>query len=68
MTKCFEPNYWFHSRKPLSSEKFRVLETIPAEKMADCLPDTLEDTTIDLLIGSEDIIGNDKVILPSGMV
>ena len=31
--------------------------------MADCLPDTLENTTIDLLIRS----GNDKVILPSGM-
>ena len=38
--------------------------------MADCLPDTLENTTIDLLIGSDyfwEIIGNDKVILPSGM-
>ena len=36
--------------------------------MADCLPDTLENTTIDLLIGSEDIIGNDKVrygLIPS---
>ena len=57
-------------RSPLVQKDLEFLESIPAEKMADCLPDTLENTTIDLLIGSDyfwEIIGNDKVILPSGM-
>ena len=38
--------------------------------MADSLPNTLENTTIHLLIGLDyfwDVIESDKVILPSGM-
>ena len=57
-------------RSPLVQKDLEFLESIPAEKLADCLPDTLENTTIDLLIGSDyfwEIIGNDRVILPSGM-
>ena len=57
-------------RSPLVQKDLEFLKAIPAERMADCLPDTLENTTIDLLIGSDyfwDIIGNDKVTLPSGM-
>ena len=57
-------------RSPLVQKDLEFLESIPAEKLADCLPDTLENTTIDLLVGSDyfwEIIGNDRVILPSGM-
>ena len=57
-------------RSPLAQKDLEFLKTIPAERMADCLPNTLENTTIDLLIGSDyfwDIIESDKVTLPSGM-
>ena len=57
-------------RGPSVQKDLEFLESIPSEKLADCLPDTLENTIIDLLIGSDyfwEIIGNDKVILPSGM-
>ena len=57
-------------RSPLVQKDLKFLKTIPAERMADCLPNTLENTMIDLLIGSDyfwDIIESDKVTLPSGM-
>ena len=40
-------------RSPLVQKDLEFLEIIPAEKMADRLPDTLENTTIDLLVGSD---------------
>ena len=55
---------------PVIQNNLEFLESIPAEKMADCLPDTLENTTIYLLIESDyfwEIIGNNKVILLSDM-
>ena len=58
-------------RSPLVQKDLEFLKTIPAERMADCLPNTLENTMIDLLIGSDyfwDIIESDKVTLPSGMI
>ncbi|XP_065899951.1 uncharacterized protein [Dysidea avara] len=43
---------------------------LPKEKLADFIPCTLETTHIDLLIGSDyfwDMVGGDKIVLPSGM-
>ena len=57
-------------RIPLVQKDLNFLKAMPAEKMADYVPDKLENTTIDLLIGSDyfwEIVEGDKVILPSGM-
>ena len=53
-------------RSPLVQKDLEFLKAIPAERMSD---GSLENTTIDLLVGSDyfwHIIGNDKVTLPSG--
>ena len=40
-------------RSPLVQRDLNFLKAMPAEKMADHVPDRLENTTIDLLIGSD---------------
>ena len=57
-------------RSSLVQKDIEFLRVIPVERMAEHTPDTLESTTVDLLIGSDyfwDIEEGDKVILPSGM-
>ena len=57
-------------RSPLVQKDLGFLRAIPVERMAEHIPDTLEKTTADLLIGSDyfwDIVEGDKVTLPSGM-
>jgi len=54
-------------RSPLSQNDIEFLKLIPSDKLADFVPHT---RTVDLLIGSDyfwDIVGSDKVMLPSGM-
>ena len=43
-------------RSPLVQKDLEFLKAIPAQKMADSLPNTLENTTIDLLIGSDYLV------------
>ena len=43
---------------------------ISPDQLADSIPNVMETTTIDVLIGSDffwEIVGGDKVVLPSGM-
>ena len=57
-------------RNPLMQKNLEFLQEIPTDRMADRVPSTLENTTIDLLIGLDyfwDIVEGDKVVLPSGM-
>ena len=57
-------------RNPLSEKDLEFLKLIPSSELADSIPGALESVAIDLLIGSDffwDIVGGNKVILPSGM-
>jgi len=57
-------------RTPLLQKDIEFLKILPKEKLADFIPCTLETTQIDLLIGSDyfwNIVGGDKIVLPSGM-
>ena len=57
-------------RGPLLAKDQEFLQLIPKSKMADCVLNSTETTTIDLLIDSDyfwEIVGGDKVVLPSGM-
>ena len=57
-------------RSPLYQRDVELLRMIPRDKMADIIPSTTETTKVDLLVGSDyfwDIIGGDRITLPSGM-
>jgi len=57
-------------RGPLLQKDLEFLRLIPQDQLADSTPSVLETTTVDVLIGSDffwDIVGGDKVVLPSGM-
>ena len=57
-------------RNPLSEKDLEFLKLIPSSELADSIPGALESVAIDLLIGSDffwDIVGGNKVMLPSGM-
>ena len=57
-------------RNPLSENDLEFLKLIPSSELADSIPSTLESVAIDLLIGSDyfwNIVGGNKVMLPSGM-
>ena len=57
-------------RTPLLQKDIEFLDMLPREKLADFIPCALETTHIDLLIGSNyfwDIVGGDKIVLPSEM-
>ena len=57
-------------RGPLHQKDMEFLQLIPQNKMADPIPNTVETTAIDLLVGSDyfwDVVGGDKIMLPSGI-
>ena len=57
-------------RGPIHQKDLEFLQLIPQNKMADSIPHTLETMAIDLLVGSDyfwDVVGGDKIILPSGI-
>ena len=57
-------------RSSLYQRDLEFLQMIPRDKMADTIPSTVETMCVDLLIGSDyfwDIIGGDRITLPSGM-
>jgi len=58
-------------RSPLHRSDLKFLTMIPSEKLADLIPHTQVTSAVDLLIGGSDyfgdIVGGDKVTIPSGM-
>ena len=57
-------------RGPLHQKDLNFLQLIPQSKMADPIPNTVETTAIDLLVGSDyfwEVVGGDKMMLPSGI-
>ena len=57
-------------RDPLHQKDLDFLQLIPQSKMADPIPNTVETTAIDLLVGSDyfwEVVGGDKMMLPSGI-
>ena len=57
-------------RSPLHQNDVEFLKLIPSHRLADPIPCTQRTSTVDLLIGPDyfwDIVGGDKVTLPSGM-
>ena len=57
-------------RNPLTEKDLEFLRLIPSSELADSIPSAFESVAIDLLIGSDffwDIVGGNKVMLPSGM-
>ena len=57
-------------RNPLHWSDLEFLTMISCEKLADLIPHTQVTSTVDLLIGFDyfwDIVGGDKVTIPSGM-
>jgi len=57
-------------RGPLLQKDLEFLRLIPQDQLADSTPSAIETTTVDVLISSNffwDIVGGDKVVLPSGM-
>jgi len=60
----------FIHRNPLLQKDVEFLRLIPQNQLADSIPNTTETTSVDILIGADffwNLIGNDKVVLPSGM-
>ena len=57
-------------RGPLQPADMAFLMSISADRLADSIPDSLEPSTVDLLIGSDyfwSIVGTEKIVLPSGL-
>ena len=57
-------------RGPIHQKDLEFLQLIPQNKMPDLIPHTLETMSIDLLVGSDyfwDVVGGDKIMLPSGI-
>ena len=57
-------------RSPLLQKDIEFLRFIPQNELADQIPNTTESLDVDILIGSDffwDIVGGDKIVLPSGM-
>ena len=57
-------------RSPLLQKDIEFLKFIPRNELADQIPSTTEFLDVDILIGSDffwDIVGGDKIVLPSGM-
>ena len=54
-------------RGPLQPADMNFLMSISADRLADSIPDSLEPSTVDLLIGSDyfwSIVGTEKIVLP----
>jgi len=57
-------------RNPLTERDLEYVKLMPSSELADSIPTTFESVAIDLLIGLDffwDIVGGNKVMLPSGM-
>jgi len=57
-------------RSPLLQKDLEFLKLIPQDQLADTIPNAAETTIVDILIGADffwNVMGNDKVVLPSGM-
>ena len=57
-------------RGPLQPADMAFLMSISADRLADSIHDSLEPSTVDLLIGSDyfwSIVGMEKIVLPSGL-